>query len=74
MLSAAVFAAVTKPRLADRRGENQITYAKDSPLPGLESPFSLTSALKFGIIFLLLKIAGGLAQHLAGHPASMPSA
>jgi uncharacterized membrane protein (DUF4010 family) len=32
----------------------------------LESPFSLPSALKFGLMFLALEIAGGLAQASVG--------
>jgi uncharacterized membrane protein (DUF4010 family) len=35
-------------------------------LPTLESPFSLTAALKFGIIFLALGIAGTFAQRALG--------
>jgi uncharacterized membrane protein (DUF4010 family) len=35
-------------------------------LPTLESPFSLTAALKFGIIFLTLGIAGTFAQRALG--------
>ncbi len=36
------------------------------PLPALESPFSLTSALKFGVIFLCLRVSGTLAEHALG--------
>lgn len=36
------------------------------PLPTLESPFSLTAALKFSFVFLLLQIAGTLAQRALG--------
>ncbi len=36
------------------------------PLP-LKSPFSLTSALKFGLIFLALEVAGTLAQRTIGN-------
>jgi uncharacterized membrane protein (DUF4010 family) len=32
----------------------------------LESPFSLTAALKFGLVFLALNVAGGLAEHHLG--------
>jgi uncharacterized membrane protein (DUF4010 family) len=35
-------------------------------LSTLESPFSLTAALKFGVIFLALQIAGTLAQRALG--------
>jgi len=36
------------------------------PLPSLESPFSLTAAIKFGIIFLVLQILGTVAQRALG--------
>ncbi len=36
------------------------------PLPTLESPFSLTAAFKFGVIFLALRVAGTLAQRALG--------
>jgi uncharacterized membrane protein (DUF4010 family) len=32
----------------------------------MQSPFSLTAALKFGIIFLALRVAGTLAQRMLG--------
>jgi len=32
----------------------------------MQSPFSLTAALKFGLIFLALRIAGTLAQRMLG--------
>jgi uncharacterized membrane protein (DUF4010 family) len=35
-------------------------------LPTLESPFSLTAAFKFGVIFLVIDIAGTLAQRAIG--------
>lgn len=38
-----------------------------SPLATMTSPFSLTATLKFGGIFLLLQIAGALAQRALGH-------
>jgi uncharacterized membrane protein (DUF4010 family) len=40
-----------------------------SPTPALEirSPFSLSSAAKFGLLFLVLEVAGTLAQRLLGH-------
>ena len=39
---------------------------EEAPALKLESPFSLPSALKFGLIFLLLHIAGVLAQRYLG--------
>jgi uncharacterized membrane protein (DUF4010 family) len=38
----------------------------DQPFLAMQSPFSLTSALKFGIIFLALRVAGTLAQQVLG--------
>lgn len=39
----------------------------DAPLTTLQSPFSLTAALRFGFVFLLLQVAGTLAQRYLGH-------
>ena len=39
----------------------------DAPLTTLQSPFSLTSALRFGFTFLVLQIAATLAQQNLGH-------
>jgi len=40
----------------------------DEPaVPALHSPFSLTAALRFGLIFLALQVAGTLAQRGLGH-------
>ena len=36
-------------------------------LPTLSSPFSLTAAIRFGVVFLVLQLAGTLAQRLLGH-------
>jgi uncharacterized membrane protein (DUF4010 family) len=38
------------------------------PVPVMTSPFSLSSALRFGAIFLLLQVAATLAQRLLGEP------
>ena len=35
-------------------------------IPKLSSPFSLTSALRFGVLFLILEVAGTLAQRALG--------
>lgn len=35
-------------------------------VPGLDSPFSLTAAFKFGLVFLALQVAGSLAQRGLG--------
>jgi uncharacterized membrane protein (DUF4010 family) len=63
-----MFAAATLPvllrgwRLPRRPGE----LSDEAPIAAIQSPFSLTAALKFGIIFLALKVTGTLAQHLLG--------
>jgi uncharacterized membrane protein (DUF4010 family) len=45
-----------------------ITVEGEAPsLPGVESPFSLKSALRFGIIFLALRVAGTMAQRALGN-------
>jgi uncharacterized membrane protein (DUF4010 family) len=53
-----------------RRGTSQDNpigeTPQGAPLPTLESPFSLTAAFKFGVIFLALRIAGTLAQRALG--------
>jgi uncharacterized membrane protein (DUF4010 family) len=53
-----------------RRGNSQDNpigeTPQGAPLPTLESPFSLTAAFKFGVIFLALRIAGTLAQRALG--------
>jgi uncharacterized membrane protein (DUF4010 family) len=35
-------------------------------IPKMSSPFSLTSALQFGLMFLILEVTGTLAQHFVG--------
>jgi uncharacterized membrane protein (DUF4010 family) len=52
----------TRPRAA---AEGELTPSPD-PLPALESPFSLTAALKLGIVFLALQVAGTIAQRWMG--------
>jgi uncharacterized membrane protein (DUF4010 family) len=42
------------------------SVAEAAPAVRLASPFSLQAALKFGLIFLLLQIAGTLAQRVLG--------
>jgi uncharacterized membrane protein (DUF4010 family) len=48
------------------RDELRLESSETTLLPTLESPFSLTAALKFGIIFLALDVAGTLAQRSLG--------
>ena len=43
------------------------TPGSEPPLAAIQSPFSLTEAFKFGIVFLALQIAGALAQRALGH-------
>ncbi|HEX3702626.1 MAG TPA: DUF4010 domain-containing protein [Vicinamibacterales bacterium] len=52
-------------RLPDGPGR-QDHMAPGAPLPTLESPFSATAALKFGLVFLALQIGGTLAQRALG--------
>jgi uncharacterized membrane protein (DUF4010 family) len=64
--------AVLFQRERMRTGNKQMAETQSSqleqapPLPTLESPFSLSSAIKFGIIFLALEILGTLAQRALG--------
>jgi uncharacterized membrane protein (DUF4010 family) len=37
-----------------------------TPLSALQSPFSLTAALKFGVIFLALEVTGAFGQQILG--------
>jgi uncharacterized membrane protein (DUF4010 family) len=39
---------------------------QEAPVRTLTSPFSLTAALKFGLVFLVLQVAGTLAQRFLG--------
>jgi uncharacterized membrane protein (DUF4010 family) len=48
------------------RDEPRIESSSTILLPALESPFSLTAAFKFGVIFLALDVAGTLAQRSLG--------
>lgn len=47
-------------------GKSSAVGAADTPVLQITSPFSLVAALRFGAIFLLLSIAGTLAQRLLG--------
>lgn len=49
-------------RLARRPGE----LSDEPPIASMQSPFSLSAALKFGLIFLGLEVAGTFGQHLLG--------
>jgi uncharacterized membrane protein (DUF4010 family) len=51
-------------QMAEIQSDQQLEQAP--PLPALESPFSLTAAIKCGIIFLALEILGTLAQRALG--------
>jgi uncharacterized membrane protein (DUF4010 family) len=52
--------------IESHRDEPRIDSSSTTLLPALESPFSLTAAFKFGVIFLALDIAGTLAQRSLG--------
>jgi len=58
-----------RPRAAAGEVNGAVGDAGREPplVTGLESPFSLTAALKFGAIFLALQIAGALALRALGH-------
>jgi uncharacterized membrane protein (DUF4010 family) len=60
MFTGAAAIAVVNYRRSRRRPQ------EDGLVPALQSPFSLREALKFGFIFLLLTIAGALAQRWLG--------
>lgn len=57
-----LLAAVTLAWLAPSDGHDKT----GAPAIELESPFSLRSALKFGVIFLTLEVGGAMAQTLLG--------
>jgi len=73
MIGGAAFAVVTHGRrntagtTPDGREGQTGQRAHEPLLPALESPFSLTAAFKFGIIFLVLQIGGTFAQRVLGH-------
>lgn len=63
LMFAATVAAAALPGATDSSG----TSAQDIPgLHTMESPFSLTAALRFGVIFLAIEVAGSLAQRAIG--------
>jgi uncharacterized membrane protein (DUF4010 family) len=71
MVGGAAFAVATHGRNSSigraTVSDGQTGGAVQEPLlPALESPFSLTAAFKFGIIFLILQIGGTLAQRAVG--------
>lgn len=48
------------------RGRVSLTQNGDAPPMVLESPFKLSAALKFGLVFLILNVVGALAQRNFG--------
>jgi uncharacterized membrane protein (DUF4010 family) len=68
MIGAAALAALGQRKNASANGDALDNLSDDSNgvLPTLQSPFSLTAAFKFGVIFLALDIAGTLAQRVLG--------
>jgi uncharacterized membrane protein (DUF4010 family) len=51
----------------DSPGHRSTSPANEPGVPAMQSPFSLTAALKFGLIFLALQVAGTLALRAVGH-------
>lgn len=49
-----------------RRAPARERIPTDMPALQVESPFKLSAALKFGLVFLILNVAGALAQRHAG--------
>jgi uncharacterized membrane protein (DUF4010 family) len=71
MLAAAGIAAARAPRGDNEPGVRNVDASgpaerKAGAALTLASPFSLTSAIKYGLIFLVLQIAGTLAQRWLG--------
>jgi uncharacterized membrane protein (DUF4010 family) len=68
--SIAIFWRRTDIHDSESSGDASRTESSETTLlPTLESPFSLTAAFKFGIIFLALDIGGTLAQRALGETA-----
>jgi uncharacterized membrane protein (DUF4010 family) len=65
LLTAAGAAWLVAPRLSPRLGTRDDSDER-TPIPALASPFSLTAAIQFGVIFLALQVAGTLAQRVLG--------
>jgi len=63
---AAVYTHGRRGGTTRRENPTHNTPAVDQPFLTMQSPFSLTAALKFGIIFLALRVAGTLAQRMLG--------
>jgi uncharacterized membrane protein (DUF4010 family) len=68
MIAGAAIAVLLHRQQTKDRGTTDAREIGESQsvLPTLESPFSLTAAFKFGVIFLALQIAGTLAQRALG--------
>jgi uncharacterized membrane protein (DUF4010 family) len=66
MLTGVVAAAlIGRPRQRDA-GELAGASSAGEPLPAMESPFALTSVLKFGAVFLVLQVVSTLAHRFLG--------
>jgi uncharacterized membrane protein (DUF4010 family) len=65
MASLPSFGLMIIASLAFALGGSRISTATPPALP-LTSPFSLSSALRYGVVFLALQICGGLAQRWLG--------
>jgi uncharacterized membrane protein (DUF4010 family) len=73
MLGAAVLAGWIYPKwnrlqnpVQDTGTPQSAIAARGSAISGLESPFSLSAAFKYAVIFLAIQIAGTLAQRSLG--------
>jgi len=58
LLASGAFALIFRPPRED---------SGSAPSLPLESPFSLSSALKYGLVFLVLEVVGTFAQRMLGH-------
>ena len=65
MLAGALGAARFQPDRSAAQGDS-LRNSGAPTLPTLHSPFSLTAALKFGLVFLALQVAGTLSQRALG--------
>jgi uncharacterized membrane protein (DUF4010 family) len=73
MLGAAVLASWIDPKwnrlqipVRDSETPQRLSTAPGSIISGLESPFSLSAAFKYAVIFLAIQVAGTLAQRSLG--------
>lgn len=65
LIAAAGAAWLVAPGPSARLGAHEASDARP-PIPALASPFSLTAAIKFGLVFLALQVGGTLGQRMLG--------